>query len=253
MILKTYSRKQPNFRQLIYYITEDRQQEYKSDLFFQLCHNVSARSLEHTINDFCINDQYRRTRKNGNACYHSILSFAPDDAQKITKAILWDIAQTYIQLRDPQALYFIQPHQDKNHVHLHCCISGNRLASNQATRLSRPRFYQIRVSLEQYQEKHYPSLTQSLVYNNMAAFEINRCKKLLQPLYEHATTSDKFIECLNQVPYVQYDHATKTINYNTRSFPLSDLGIDLKLLERLDQLHAIEHQKRTCSDLEISF
>lgn len=253
MILKTYSRKIPKFRQLIHYITEDRQGSHENDLFFQLCHNVSARSLEHTISDFCANDEYRKSRKNGNACYHSILSFAPTDAHKITKAMLWDIAQTYIQLRDPQALYFIQPHQDKDHVHLHCCISGNRLTSDQATRLSRPQFYQLRVALEQHQQKHYPQLAQSLIYTRMADFEINRCKKLLQPLYERTNTTKDFIESLNEISSISYNNTTKTIHYNTLSFPLSDFGIDLKLLKRLDQLHAIEHQKRTRSDLEIPF
>lgn len=253
MILKTYSRRQPKFRQLIHYITEDRQREHTNDLFFQLCHNVSARSIEHTISDFYANDQYRKPRKNGNACYHSILSFAPADAQKLTKPILWNIAQAFIRFRDPKALYFIQPHQDKNHIHLHCCISGNQFQSHKATRLSRPQFYQLRVALEQHQQRHYPQLDQSLIYNKMTTFEINRLKKLIQPLYEQANTSKEFLKNLQHLPSITYDTPTKTITYNHLSFPLSNLSIDLKLLQRLDQLHEIEHHKQTRSNLEIPF
>ena len=253
MILKTYSRKQPKFRQLIHYITEDRQREHTNDLFFQLCHNVSARSIEDVINDFQENDQYRKRRKNGNACYHTILSFAPDDTQKITKTMLWNIAQTFIQFRDSQALYLIQPHQDKDHIHLHCCISGNQFHSQKATRLSRPQFYQLRVGLEQFQQRHYPQLNQSLIYNRMAAFEITRLKKLIEPLYEKADTSKEFLKNIHKLPTVTYDKHTKTITHNHISFPLSDLSIDLTLLKRLDQLHAIEQHKRTRPDLEIPF
>ena len=253
MILKTYSRKQPKFRQLIHYITEDREREHTNDLFFQLCHNVSAHSIEHTISDFQENDQYRKRRKNGNACYHTILSFAPEDAKKLTKVMLWNIAQTFIQFRDPKALYFIQPHQDKDHVHLHSCISGNRFRSNQATRLSRPQFYQLRVALEQFQQRHYPQLDQSLIYNRMNAFEITRIKKLIQPLYERADTSKEFLTNLQNLPSITYDKTTQIITHNHLSFPLSDLSIDLKLLQRLDQLYEIERYKRIPSNLEIPF
>lgn len=253
MILKTYSRKQPKFRQLIHYITEYRQREHTNDLFFQLCHNVSARSIENTISDFQENDQCRKPRKNGNACYHTILSFAPDDTQKLTKSILWNIAQTFIRFRDPKALYFIQPHQDKNHIHLHCCISGNQFQSQKATRLSRPQFYQLRVALEQHQQRHYPQLDQSLIYNRMTAFEITRLKKLIQPLYERADTSKEFLTNLQNLPSITYDKTTQIITYNHLCFPLSDLSIDIELLQRLDQLHIIERNKRTRSDLEIPF
>lgn len=253
MILKTYSRKRASFQQLIQYIAEDRAQAHNNDVYFRLCHNVSARSLAHTINAFQENDQYRRKRKNGNACYHTILSFAPADARMLTKAILWDIAQMYIRLRDPQALYFIQPHQDKDHIHLHCCISGNRFASRKATRQSRPQFYQLRVALEQYQQRHYPQLDRSLIYQGMAAFEINRLKKQIQPLYEQAENSNDFLHNIQNLSSINYHPKTQNITYNNLSFQLSDIGIDLQLLQRLDQLHHIEHIKLHQPELEIPF
>lgn len=253
MILKTYSRKHPTFRQLIHYIAEDRQKQYKTDLFFRLHHNVSAQSLEQTITDFETNDQYRLARKNGNACYHTILSFAPQDSYKLTKAMLWDIAQTYIQKRDPQALYFIQPHQDKDHIHLHCCTSGNLFASRKATRMSRTDFYQLRVALEQYQQRTFPQLSHSLIYNKMERFEINRLKQAILPLYEHAKSSQDFIQRLKELSSIQYDKEAQTIHKGDLSFPIKKLGVDLKLLERMDQLYEIEQQKCSFHTREIPF
>lgn len=253
MILKTYSRKHPTFQQLIHYIAEERLPQYETDLFFRLHHNVSARSLEQTIADFETNDQYRLPRKNGNACYHTILSFAPLDTHKLTKAMLWNIAQTYIQKRDPQALYFIQPHQDKDHIHLHCCISGNRFASCKATRIPRSDFYQLRIALEQYQQRTYPQLSYSLIYNKMERFEINRLKQAILPLYEQTESSQNFVQKLHEIPSIQYDTETQTIYKGDLSFPIKKLGVDFKLLERMDQIYEIEQQKHAFHTHKIPF
>lgn len=246
MIVKTFSRKSPSFKSLIEYINKEQELQTKKDLNFQLFHNVSSGRVDRVIQKFEMNDQYRKKRKRGNALYHDIISFSPLDTEKLTKDILLDFAQKYIQTRNPKALYFIQSHIDQNHLHFHACVSGNEYKSEKSTRQSRKDFYNLRVKLEQYQHKNYPELSNSLIYDKMFDFSFAKCAQIVQNIYQEAKDFDAFIEALSAHPEFKLSNNNQTLAYNDINFELSDLGIDSKLFERLSDIHSIS-EIHTCN------
>ena len=116
------------------------------------------------IAEFKANDKYRKKRKNGVVAYHEILSFSPEDEQHLTKAMLFDLAQQYIQLRGENALCIAQAHLQENHKHIHLLFSGVEYRSSITLRLDNKNFRRIRKEIERYQREHYPELEASLVY-----------------------------------------------------------------------------------------
>lgn len=239
MIIKTFSRKSPNFAQLIHYITQDRPHNQQPIRFFQC---LPSQNIEHIIQAFQENDQYRIFRKNGNACYHSILSFHALDSSLITAEMLYDLTSQYLQLRAPHTPCFAQSHHDKDHVHVHALISGNKYRSSITTRQSRKEFYQLRVSLEQYQERQYPELKHSLVYERMKEFPKRQLQQVLLQAYDKAERQEQFFQFLHKaLPNSLFiDQQNKLLSYQKQTYQFSDFGIDLRLFDRLQELHHID-------------
>lgn len=239
MIIKTFARKSPNFPQLIHYITQDRPHNQQPLRFFQC---LPSQEIASIIQAFQENDSYRIPRKNGNACYHSILSFHTLDNAFITPNILYDLIRQYIQLRAPHTPCFAQSHHDKEHVHIHVLIAGNQYKSTQTTRQSRKEFYQLRVTLEQYQQKHYPQLQHSLVYERMRTFPKRKLQQTLLRAYDKAENEVQFFQFLHRAlpNMLSIDKKHQLLSYQNQHYNFSDFGIDLELFKRLQELHQID-------------
>jgi len=239
MIIKSYARKSPSFTQLIRYIAEERAHSKKPIRFFQC---LPSQNLEQIILAFQENDKHRISRKNGNACYHSILSFHTLDSPAITTETLYDLVQYYIHLRAPHTPCFAQSHHDKEHIHIHALIAGNEYKSSKTTRQSRREFYQLRAHLEQYQEKKYPQLQHSLVYGRMRDFPKQELQQVLLDAYDKAESENQFFQIVQQAfPNLQINQKNKLLSYQDKPYHFSDFGIDLSLFKRLEQLQQIEH------------
>lgn len=240
MIIKSYARKTSSFTRLIHYITEERAHSKEPIRFFQC---LPSQNLEQIIQAFQENDTYRLARKNGNACYHSILSFHALDSPNITTEILYDLIQHYIHLRAPHTPCFAQSHHDKEHIHIHAIIAGNEYRSSKTTRQSRREFYQLRVSLEQYQEKKYPQLQRSLVYGRMRKFPKHELQQVLLEAYDKAESESQFFQIVQQAfsNHLDIDKQNQLLSYQGKNYPFSDFGLDLSLFKRLEELQQIEH------------
>lgn len=239
MIIKSYARKAPSFAQLINYIAEERLHSKEPIRFFQC---LPSQNLEQIIHAFQENDRYRVPRKNGTACYHSILSFHTLDSPLVTPEILYDLMRHYAQLRAPHSPCFAQSHHDKEHVHIHVLLAGNEYRSAKATRQSRREFYQLRAQLELYQEKKYPQLQQSLVYGRMREFPKQELQSVLLDAYEKAACQNQFFQMVQQEfsTKITIDQENKLLSYQGKTYHFSDFGLDLSIFKRIEQLQQIE-------------
>ena len=161
MIIKSRSRKEATFGQLIEYINAPGQKG-KHAIFY----NLKNRSHSKITEEFLQNYQHGPKRKNGNALYHEMISFSAKDSAHLTEEILNDFAFEYLERRAKGALAYAKAHFDKDNPHVHLIISANLIRSKKKLRLSQFEFKQIKKQLEIFQKKNYPLLSNSIVFEN---------------------------------------------------------------------------------------
>jgi len=159
MIVKSMSRKEPSFGQLVGYI--DRGASQKT---WRIRHNLLARDPEHIRDEFVQNGDLLARRKNGVYLYHEIISITRAEGISLErqKARLREIAERYISERCPDNLVFGNLHDDQKHsLHYHLIISANPAGEAKRLRLSKGRFREIQVQLERHVLETMPELEQS--------------------------------------------------------------------------------------------
>lgn len=165
MIIKSKSRSKRTWSQLLNYI------EAGSDSrSIIVTHNLFGRSHEELVKEFRDNDRLRlHERADGVRLYHEILSWHDLDTAAITKEKLDDLTRQYINLRADRGLVFAMSHHDRDHVHVHLCISGVECATGKSIRMSKSQFTAVKRTLQNYQERTYPELTHSIAEHGRTA------------------------------------------------------------------------------------
>lgn len=163
MVIKSRTRKDKDFRQMVDYIHKD---EATNELSFTYTHNmvgVSPNDRDAMVARMEENDRFRKDRKRSVVAYHDYLSFSPKDTEtlKSNPSILHDLTQKYIQFRSPNSVALARVHFDKSHVHIHCLISGTERGSSKVTRISHKQFREVKERLWEYQKERYPELVHS--------------------------------------------------------------------------------------------
>lgn len=158
MIIKSMSRKQATFSQLVDYFEDGRQDEK-----YNIYHNIYSTRTETIKGEFLENASFLSKRKNGVYMYHEILSITKTKnlTEERQKEILKDIGLEYIQNRAKNNLVFGVLHDDKDdNLHYHFMISSNELESEKKHRLSKDEFSTFKKDLEQSVLTKYPELEQ---------------------------------------------------------------------------------------------
>ena len=157
---KTHKYSPGIFKYLIEYVYSDKGAASfeKNPCFFN---NLYGNDPQEITAEFEANDAFRKP-SNSVCLHHIILSFSPEDSDKITDEILHDLAQKFIQLRGDKGLVFGRVH-NSTHKHLHLIFSSNEYRSEKSIRISRNEFANIQLELEKYQQEKYPFLSKSLV------------------------------------------------------------------------------------------
>ncbi|MCU7882546.1 MAG: relaxase/mobilization nuclease domain-containing protein [Candidatus Thiodiazotropha sp. (ex Lucinoma aequizonata)] len=214
MIIKSMSRKEPSFGQLVGYMSDID----KSDEQYNVYQNLYSRKQDDIEQEFLRNAAYVAKRKNGNYLYHEILSITKaqklDDKQQ--KEILRDIAYEYAKRRASQNLVFGTLHDDHDsHLHYHLLISANASGESKKTRLAKAEFDKIKKELESRVLEHHPELEQDVVINKEAGEKLSnkgaeqkrrtgktperdQLKTKLQNLFSQCDTKEDFFAALNQ-------------------------------------------------------
>lgn len=99
------------------------------------------------------NEERKIKRSSGNVTYHEIVSFHKGDSDKLSNEVLLNVARTYLKKRSPYSLAVATMHSDKEFRHIHFVISSVEFASGNVVRKTRKEFKEIKVAMEQWQEK----------------------------------------------------------------------------------------------------
>ena len=166
MIVKCLSRKSNSFRQMITYL--NKRIEYK-DVPWIIGNNIEGDiyDIEEVVRAFKTNDQYRKKRKNGVVMYHDILSLPSGIREECLSNPnkLMEIAYTYINEKNPQAIAYGVPHfYQNNNPHVHIVFSANEFGSEKSVRISKQRMKQIKKSIDELEKSYFVSkvVSQSL-------------------------------------------------------------------------------------------
>jgi len=169
MIIKSMSRKEPSFAQLISYMSSE-----KADARYDLHWNCFSRSHDDLVAEFEQNARLLSKRKNGNYLYHEILSLAvaADADPQMYKERLREIAERYIAERGPHNLAFGCLHEDHAHnLHYHLLISANERGERVRYRLPKKKFDTLKRELEAHVLKQYPELKQRALIGAVSSNE----------------------------------------------------------------------------------
>lgn len=172
MIIKSMSRKEASFGQLMDYIDRDGGGEP-----YRIRYNLLSRDRERVRAEFEHNADLMRERKNGVFMYHEIISItrAKGIDLAVQKERLHQIAQEYVAARAPRSLCYGGLHDDKDHsLHYHLMMSANRLGEEKRHRLSKAQFRNIQVSLERHVLETYPELEQRVAINKASEARVTR-------------------------------------------------------------------------------
>ncbi len=163
MIIKSMSRKEPSFSQLLDYMESGR-----ADERFTIHHNLFGHTHEQIKEEFFLNSKLLRRRSGGNYMYHEVISISRSKRLKLDeqKENLRQITLDYIRNRAKSNLAYGALHDDHdNNIHFHLIISANEIQSRKRYRLPKHEFAQIKKTLEKRVLEHYPELQQKELIN----------------------------------------------------------------------------------------
>jgi len=163
MIIKFKTRKNIySAKQLVSYILTDKgkiQNPFEAPIILQ---NINRLELQTMHKDFLDNYKYQPTRKGSTAMYHEILAISKNDREFVTKKMLQDMIENYIQFRGLQNSLVIAKSHDMQHIHF--MISSNELRSKKRLRMSHKEMKKLLLDFELWHKEKYPQLVNSIVH-----------------------------------------------------------------------------------------
>ncbi len=223
MVLKILSRHSPGYANLIdYIIKESKAKDGKP--------HVITRNLRGNegqagwARQYMENEAYRvRHRSDQIYLTHEILSFSNLDKDKITRDMLNDITQKYMELRNGNGIFLSAAHFDKSHVHIHFAISALEFRTGKSMRLSKEKLHSLKNDLQEWHKQKYPNeLSNSLVEHGKGCGYVtdkewqykNRTSRSLlkeeigsevKACFEKATTQKEFLDNLRHAGLHHYE------------------------------------------------
>ena len=176
MIIKSLTRKKPDFEGLLNYIFHG-----ASDKVLSITNNLSftggtpEEERESIIRQFIENDSLLKIKsKSYNRLFHEIISLPvkKNIEPSYQKKILFDLVHSYIEKRGERLLVYGNIHQDhEHHLHAHLMLSVNDLNNEKRLLLSKERFKQIKKELEIELILKYPDLEYEPIHSRKENLE----------------------------------------------------------------------------------
>jgi hypothetical protein len=160
-IVKILARHTPSYASLIRYILN----EDKSDKMQVFTNNLRSEDISGYVQEFVENEAFRRQARTDQVyLYHEIVSFhAAENKALLTPDVLDDLVQEYIRLRGHTGGMIGAVHHDKEHVHVHFCVSALHFRTGKSFGLSKARLLELKLSFQEYHRRRYPDLDKSVV------------------------------------------------------------------------------------------
>ena len=176
-----------------------------------------------------------------------------------------ELAQKYIELRNPNAVVYAAPQKKEEHIHIHFVFSGTEFKSRKTLRMDDRSFKSLRRAMEQFQLEQFPDLKHSIVYlgkqkNRNSAIQRDQntrkekffqwlrrnpnkqsekvqLKELVKVAYSQAQSKEAFYELLKDQGLELYQYRGKIRGIRgKRKYRFTALGISKLQLLGLDQL-----------------
>jgi len=237
-VVKILSRHNPSYASLINYILQDG----KNDKPEIISHNLRSDTIPGYTKEFIENESFRQqTRSDQVYLFHEIVSFnAKEDT--IGAEVIKDIATEYMRLRGNEGVMLGAVHRDKEHVHLHVCVSALKFRSGTSFRLSKAELRELKVSLQEYHKEKHPEISKSFPQHgngkaylkdakwyalqkeqrNLLKDQIN---DKVRSCFEKAASQKEFLELLREEDLHHYERGGKPygIEYEDTKFRFSGL------------------------------
>lgn len=249
-------------------------QEAQSDLIKE--QKLLEKRIKNMVIQFSENESKRSIeRRNKNIAYHEILSFHKADTDKLPKKVLLKIARKYAKERSPNSMVISTMHSDKDHLHIHNVISALEFATGKPVRLSRKEFKEVKIRMEQFQEKElgltFSKVNHSKKKEAMLQLDIERELNLRGKQSERQELRDVLVEVFARVRTEEvdkrefekagiqfYSRSGKIVGVQgfKRRYRLKTIGFDparismKKEQKRMNELQKLKAQKDKDKDLE---
>jgi len=208
--------------------------------------NVRSNNIDGFVQEFIENEAFRRQQRSDQIhLFHEIISFHADENKAvITDAMIEYLAHTYMRLRGDTGVMVGGVHKDKNHIHLHFCVSALQYRTGKSFGLNKTQLRELKQSFQEYHKQHYPELTKSFPehgkgnrYISHRAWHNKQREQiigLVQQCFAQATSQSDFLELLRGKELYYYERNGKPtgIEYNGLNFRFSRLLPD-KQFEQL--------------------
>ena len=183
-------------------------QEAKSDLIKE--QKLLEKRIKNMVSQFNDNESKRSIeRRNKNIAYHEIISFHKADTDKLSKKVLLKIARKYAKERSPNSMVISTMHSDKDHLHIHNVISALEFATGKPVRLSRKEFKEVKIRMEQFQEKElgltFSKVNHSKKKEAMLLLDIERELNLRGKQSERQELRDVLVEVFARIRTEEVD------------------------------------------------
>jgi Relaxase/Mobilisation nuclease domain len=271
MIIKSKSRHRGTWRQLLNYMEQG-----TDERSILITHNVRGNTIEEWVEEFREAEAGRVNERNGSVVlYHELVSFHDEDSQAITRETLDDLALQYINLRAEKGLVVAMSHHDRDHVHVHFCISGVEHSTGKSMRMSQSHFTAVKRSMQTYQQKRYPELVNSIADHGRKARAVRSDQEYLmkqrtgrpskreelsaklRSLFDQSRSIERFSGKLKEQGMELYHRNGRPqgVLADGIKYRLSSLGISKEEVERAEQassrLHEMECIRERAKEREL--
>lgn len=249
MIIKSKSRKQGSFRQLLQYMILGEERVPDSRI---ILHNIMGETLDDWVSEFQSNEKHRlRKRKNSVKLYHEILAWHPEDTDYLNLNTIEDLTREYIQHRNPNGLYVGAIHLSQDHYHVHLCISGVEYQSGKPLRISKEDFRGVKEKVQTLEQSRYPELYYSRVEHGKKLVRERKSqprtkiKELIVEISRTSRSANQFLTKLKEKNCEIYFRRGKPtgILYQGKRHRFTTLGLSSEKMKYLEQYRSFGKQK----------
>jgi hypothetical protein len=231
-IVKILARHSPSYRSLISYILK----EGKADVREVYTNNLRGADIHAYVSQFMENEAFRRkTRSDQIYLFHEIVSFHAQEKIGITKEAIGDLVAQYFKLRGDTGMMLAAAHRDKDHVHVHFCVSALNYRTGKSFGMNKSQLNELKVKFQEYHRKRYPELAKSLpehgkgtAYRTHAQWHAHRRQEIagqVQEILNSSTSQRAFLESLREEGLHHYERNGRPtgIEYEGQKFRFSRL------------------------------
>lgn len=219
-IVKILSRHSPSYSSLIGYVMRYIVNEGKTQHEPVYTSNLRSDSMAGYADEFIMNESFRRhPRTDRIHLFHEIVSFADEDKNLLTRETVDDLAREYMRLRGETGVMLGAAHRDKEHIHLHFCVSALHFRTGKSFGLSKEKLQELKLSFQEYHRRHYPEIAKSFPdhgsnkqYQRPSQWYAQQREQIISQVrqcFAQAKSQNEFLDLLRNADLHHYERSGK--------------------------------------------